>query len=130
MFKTWFGLKKSPETMRVRSVRFHCEHDGIPERQLKSELGKLFESRPAVKKAYLAVISYQDGPERGVALCVSGTTLQDRQALVGQIGVVFARLFDIRQHLDIVFPTTEQEAELDSVCRPFFERGAAFTAGR
>jgi len=120
MFQRWFGRRKNSGEMQARAVQYYCEHDGAPERQLKSELRQLFASRTGVAKAYLAVIGYQGGPHREVALCVTGVPDQDRAPLVEQIGTVFARLFNVQQHLDILFPSGEEEDRLAKVCRPFF----------
>jgi hypothetical protein len=123
MFKRWFGRKETLEATAVRGVYYLCEHDGTPERQLKDELNQLFQSRTDPAKAYLAVVRYEDAPgPPGVALCVTGVALDERNGLVGQIGIVFARLFNIQQHLDILFPTPEEEVQLSKVCRPFFAR--------
>jgi hypothetical protein len=125
MFSRWFGRRKSPEPLGVRSVHYLCEHDGTPERQLKGELRKLFELWPGMKKAYLAVVSYQDGADRGVALCITGVAVEERTGLIEQIGTVFARLFNIQQHLDLLFPSMDEERQLSRVCRPFFVRGGS-----
>lgn len=122
MFERWFGRKESPEAMSVPGVTFRCEHDGVPERELKNGLIQLFERRADVEKAFLAVVTYPGDAENGVALCTTGVKPQDRPQLAADIGTVFAKLFRAEQHLDLIFPTSEQESSLGKVCRPFFVR--------
>ncbi len=111
-----------PQEVRVPSVRFMGEQDGPPERLLKGRLVEFFRQRCDVRRAYLAQIDAGGRP--GVVLCVSSIFGPDR-ALAEKIGVIFAAVFDSREHLDIMFPNEEQEAALMKVCAPFWLSGTA-----
>jgi hypothetical protein len=51
-------------------VHFICEQDGVPERELKERLVKVFDNQEAVDLAYLATIQYSDEDDYSVALCL------------------------------------------------------------
>ena len=79
-----------PELHHVPEVRFVCEQDGAPERELKAKLRAPLEQRPLVERAYLAQVAYAGTPRGAVALCLVGP--QDG-ALASAIGAEFARQF-------------------------------------
>lgn len=56
----------------------------------------------------------------GVALCIKNVRGPD-QDVMRAIGVVFAAVFNVREHLDILFLNDTEEAALARVCAPFFE---------
>ncbi len=108
-----------PEKVNVPQVRFICEQDGPPERELKIRLVDFFQRDRSVKMAYLARVTYGDASRLGVALCLR-TQFGADPGMAEKIGRIFASMFGRSQHLDIVFITPEQEASLVGVCRPFF----------
>lgn len=103
--------------VRVPTVRFLREQDGAPEKLLKSRLVESFMHRGNVQRAYLAQVIA--GDHLGVALCVRNIGGPDRD-LVREVGAIFAAIFGVREHLDILFLSDEQESSLVSVCQPFF----------
>jgi hypothetical protein len=119
-------------TFVPHQVQFVGEQDGAPERELKERLGHSL--RPmGVRKAYLAVVSYEErkGPQNAagdeaapalnVALCVAlGDGAAERQDIVQRAGHDFAAIFGPTQHMDIIFLSDQQEAALNKVCRPFY----------
>lgn len=115
----WRKRKRETGVHTQRSVRFVGEQDGAPELLLKDALVADLRAAPEVKRAYLARVEYQD--EKHVALCLAGPV--DR-SLVERIGSRFAEIFGQHEHLDILFITTEQEAELARVCAPFHQLDA------
>ena len=123
MFQSWLRRRRSPQVLHPDGVIFRGEQDGVPEQQLKYELTKVFESRSDVELAYLAIVSYQDGLDHNVALCVTGVIYPDRQGFVNDINKVVGKMLPANQHLDILFASTTQQAQLEQVCRPFFARG-------
>lgn len=120
IFPRWFGRRQAPLTPPAGELHFLCEHDGPPEQELKRKLSAVFEIRPDVEAAYLAMVA--NGSNRGVALCVTGVADPGRLEIVKAVGTVFATLFSAQQHLDIVFPTDSQIVQLGRVCRPFYVR--------
>jgi hypothetical protein len=123
MFARWLRRWKGPQVVHVDEVIFRGEQDGITERQLKCELSKLFESRSDIQSAFLAIVSYQNGLENSVALCATGILYQDRPDFVKDVGTIFAKIFSTQVHLDVLFPSTAQQHQLEQVCRPFFVGG-------
>lgn len=55
-----------------------------------------------------------------VALCLRARFGPER-SLAESGGRIFASMFGSHEHLDIIFLTEVQEAELATVCKPFFE---------
>lgn len=111
---------KNPEKFQLTELRFLGEQDGPPERELKFRLAQLFHSNKNVTTAYLARVSY--GPESfAVALCLRARSGADR-GLVEKVGKIFASMFGGHEHLDIIFVDEVQEAELASICTPFFPK--------
>ena len=108
--------QRPPETRTETKVRFVCEQDGVPERELKALLAPELLSRN-VQRAYLARIEYQDPRADEVALCVRG--VEDR-GLVQAVADHFAKLFGRAVHLDILFLSESQEQDLARVCSPVY----------
>jgi SseB protein C-terminal domain len=113
--------KKDAEEFQVPQVRFLGEQDGAPERELKCRLAQFFQSDQSITTAYLARVAYGDECF-AVALCLRAQLGPDRD-LAGKVGKIFASLFGGHEHLDIIFLSKIQEAELVSVCKPFFATG-------
>ena len=42
--------------------------------------------------------------------------------MVEKVGAIFASIFNSQEHLDIIFLTDGQEAQLTKVCEAFFEQ--------
>jgi hypothetical protein len=108
--------QRPPEVRTQRTIRFLCEQDGPPERDLKALLAPELASSD-VKRAYLARVEYDDPNANEVALCVRGT---EDPSLVRTVASHFAKVFGRETHLDILFLTESQEEELPRVCGPFY----------
>ena len=111
--------KEHPEEIRAPQLHFVGEQDGPPERELKERLADFFRRDQSVKAAYLARVSYDDPSRISVALCLR-TQFGPDHGMAEKIGRIFAAMFGSHEHLDIVFPTPEQEAALAKVCASFF----------
>lgn len=117
---SWFKRPslKHPQEIRVPRVQFLGEQDGPTEQLLKDRLSEFFKKDRSVRAAYLTRVDV--GGQTSVALCLKTQFGPDR-GLAEKIGVIFKTIFNAQVHLDIMFPTTAQEVELNKVCRPFFE---------
>lgn len=113
-----------PEKIPVPQLSFIGEQDGVPERELKERLADFFRRDQSVKAAYLARVAYGDPSRVSVALCLR-TQFGPDHGLAEKVGKIFASMFGSHEHLDIVFPTIEQETTLTKVCEPFFRQEAA-----
>jgi hypothetical protein len=113
--------KKDPEEFQVPQVRFLGEQDGAPERELKCRLSQFFQSDQSVTTAFLARVAY-GGESFAVALCLRAQLGPDR-GLAEKVGKIFASMFGGHEHLDIIFLSEMQEAELARICKPFFQAG-------
>jgi SseB protein C-terminal domain len=111
------ALPREPQEIHVTNVRFLREHDGKPERVLKSQLVECFKRHGDVQRAYLAQVS--SGRQPSVALCLKSELSPDRN-LVREVGAIFAAIFVRQEHLDIMFLNEAQESVLTSVCAPFY----------
>jgi uncharacterized membrane protein len=115
----WFkhSSPKHPLEIRVPRVQFLGEQDGPTEQLLKDRLSEFFKRDRSVLMAYLVRVDF--GGQTSVALCLKTQFGPDR-GLAEKIGAIFKTIFNAQVHLDIMFPTASQEAELCKVCRPFF----------
>jgi type III secretion system (T3SS) SseB-like protein len=111
LFKTKHPRRREPV------IRFLCEQDGIPERELKSAIVVKLREFAIVRKAYLARVDYGNCEQYNVALCLSSP--EDRQ-IVDAVGKVFHEMWRSDQYLDILFLSPEQEYLLGTVCKPFY----------
>lgn len=107
------------ESHVAKALRFIGEQDGIPEREFKERVVALLVGSGMVERGYLARVAYESASAEVVALCLLAEDPQD--ALLREIGFVFASMFGRDQHLDILFIDRDQEQELARVCPPFFE---------
>lgn len=113
--------KEYPEEFQVPQLRFLGQQDGPPERELKCRLVQFFLSEETVNTAYLARVAYT-AESVSVALCLRARFGPDR-GLAQEVGRIFASMFGSHEHLDIIFLSDMQEAELAIVCKPFFQAG-------
>lgn len=110
---------RSPKKLSVPQVHFLCEQDGPPELLLKGRVAAFFREINTVQRAYLARVTYGDGNNAGVAMCIRAYVGFD-EWLVQVVGEIFASIFGAHEHLDIVFLDSAQERELSKICKPFF----------
>ena len=90
--------KTPPAEFHEQGIEFLTEKDGVPERELKTELRNCFQGVPAVLRAYLAVVQYAGKPDLSVALCLVAQPNSESQ-FVPRIAEVFSKMFSSRQHL-------------------------------
>jgi hypothetical protein len=114
--------RKKSEEVRVHEIRFLGEQDGPPERLLKDRLADFFRRDGSVSRAYLARVDFGEGKEASVVLALR-TQFGPDKGMVEKVGTIFADVFNAKEHLDIMFLTDTQEAELTKACQPFFEQG-------
>jgi hypothetical protein len=113
--------QRPPEDLTVPDVMFIGEQDGESERGFKEAITPLLNQRPHVLCAFLARVDYGTSDEFNVALCIR-TEKPDDVEMREDIGKVFSTRFGTHEHLDTILIRVEQEAELRSVCRPFYEK--------
>jgi SseB protein C-terminal domain len=120
---SWFKRKSSrpPEIVTPPVIKFLGEQDGSIERDLKSRFIDLFDENPTIRRAYLVRTDYGDATGANVALCVKSSAGED-MALVSDVFAIFAEMFGIHEHLDVLFVRDDQEQQLRAVCTPFYER--------
>jgi hypothetical protein len=99
--------------------RFVSEQIGVPENEFKEEIVGLFRGSKVPLRTYLARVEYDGINDFNVALCIASEFGEDRD-LANDIALVFRRMFDLHEHLDIFFLTSAQEFQLRKVCCPFF----------
>lgn len=107
------------ESHVARKLRCIGEQDDIPERVFRKRVVALFGGSGIVERGYLARVTYESASAEVVALCLLAEDPQD--ALLREIGSVFASMFGGDQHLDTLFIDRDQEQDLARVCPPFFE---------
>jgi hypothetical protein len=110
---------RDPTEIHVTNIRFLGEQDGEPERLLKARLIDLLKQHNHIQRAYLARVAAAE--QANVALCLRSLTRADRN-LVQEIGSIFAAIFVVHEHLDILFLNETQESALAAVCAPFYSR--------
>jgi SseB protein C-terminal domain len=108
-----FKLIEVPATR----LRFFAEQTGEIERLLTDALKELFRQKKTVVSAYLARAAVDGSPTVVLAL----RTLHGYdERLLREVQRTFAGIFNESQHLDILFISSDQEADLGRICRPFF----------
>ena len=124
---SWFKRRNSrpAEKLTPPVIKFLGEQDGSPERDLKSRFINLFREKPTIQRAYLARADYGDATGANVALCVKSSASED-MALVSGVSAIFAEMFGIHEHLDVLFVREDQEQQLRAVCTPFYERPSSW----
>src|SRR5882724_5958138 len=112
----------SPAEREAQDIAFIGEQDGPVERQLKEQLAQLFDHHPGVTQAFLARATID-----GQAVVILGLRADgvDEASLAGQVGAVFASIFNARQHLDVIFLSEVRLADASRVCRAFYNRSGA-----
>ena len=115
----WFWKRRirTPGFRREPVVRFIGEQDGAPERRLKAEVSNILFRHGDATRAYLARVEYGNHAGIEVALCIRG---KDNPQLVRSVAVCFQKTFNVKEHLDVLFLSDSQEAEVDRVCAPFY----------
>jgi hypothetical protein len=113
--------RKKTEEFRVSEIRFLGEQDGPSERILKERLADFFRRDGSVNRAYLARVDFSEGKNASVVLGLR-TQFGPDKGMVEKVGAIFGFVFNAKEHLDIMFLTDDQEAELVKACPPFFKR--------
>jgi SseB protein C-terminal domain len=114
-------LRKKSEEVRVDEIRFLGEQDGPPEQLLKEKLTDFFQRDGSVSKAYLAKVDFGKAKSASVVLGLR-TQFGPDKGMVEKVGAIFAFVFNAKEHLDIMFLTDDQEAQLTKACPPFFKK--------
>ena len=107
------------ESHIARTLQFVGEQDGEPEREFRERVVPLLYESAVVERGYLARVAYESSSSASVVLCL--VAQQPNDALLREIGAVFASMFGRDQHLDVLFIGWDREQELARVCSPFFE---------
>lgn len=112
---------RPPEEFRPPHVEFLGEKTGPVEDDLKARFRHAFREFAGVRRAYLAILSY-DEPSSGysVGLCIVSAAGMD-QLLLERVRAIFAEMFNSQEHLDVLFMRDDQEQQLRNVCGPFYE---------
>jgi len=104
---------------REGRVEFLGEQSGSVEDTLKRDLIMEFATRPYIRRAYFANVSFESQTDASVALCIVSTRPDDR-SLVVRVGEICRRRFEKDVALDVLFLSAEQDADVARVCRPFY----------
>ena len=104
---------------REAQVNFLGEQSGLVEDTFKRDLILEFATRPDIRRAYLARVSFQSDAEPAVALCILSKRPDD-QSVVTRVGDIARRRFANDAVIDVLFITEEQDADVRRVCRPFY----------
>lgn len=101
-------------------IQFPGEQDGRVERIVKLRWTTIFTDNPSVRRAYLAIASYDGAATTQPILCIWNDTGAD-PALVNALAEPFKETFSRDALLDIAFLTPELEVLLRPVCKPFYD---------
>jgi hypothetical protein len=115
-------MRKPTERNEAR-VEFLGDQDGPSERALKTVLTTELSKFPQVERAYLARVGFAPDHQIGVALCLAPLA-SNAEVIVQHVGEVFASQFSRDAHLDVIFVSDEQEADLRRVSNPFYQSAA------
>jgi hypothetical protein len=109
---------RDARVLRPDRIQYISEQDGKPERELKARFVKEFAAYPALEKAYLVLVRYDEMPQGSVALCMVSSSKD--MTLVDTIRKTFAGLFSVNSHLDILFVAASEAVRIEQVCKPFY----------
>ena len=118
--KNLFSSSKAPRVHIEHAVRFVGEQDGQVEREIKALWKSIFLKTPSVKRAYLALITYENSSTPQPTLCIQHSE-DGNLALVNSVSDPFRGIFNTSVALDVLFLTPEQETQVRRVCKPFYE---------
>jgi hypothetical protein len=104
---------------QVGEIRFLREQDGPNERLLKERLLDLFRQHEYVRKGYLVLVGFGHGSRSEVVLGLR-TNSGDEHEIVDRVAAVFAAMCKTGDHLDVIFLTETQDAQITNVCTPFY----------
>lgn len=104
---------------RDERVAFLGEQAGSVEETLKRDLILEFATRPDIRRAYLARVTFQSDSTPSVAVCIVSKRPEDKSLLV-RVGEIMRRRFARDAAMDVIFLTPVQEADITAVCRPFY----------
>lgn len=122
MFWPFKRASRPPEKWYAPKIRFVGEQDGPVEWRIKAEWNATLVQHSNIERAYLARVAYEDPQEFNVVLAIRSMSGGNDQ-LEEMLGRCFVRNFRTDAHLDIMFLSPTQEAELSLVCRPFYQSG-------
>lgn len=114
---------KRAEEFYVPEIRFLGEQDGPPEQILKRRLTDCFSGDVNIIRAYLARAWLAGAPGRTTVVLGLRTNAGPDHRIVNEVQSVFGSVFGYAEHVDIMFLTDVEEAEVAKVCQPFFEQG-------
>jgi len=115
----WPFKRHRPRKHLVRHVSFIASQNGSSETEFQRYVLPVLRDSSKVERAYLALASYDEGSTTNVVLGFSG---EFDLSLVNAIGGTFRKMFTKSAVLDILHLTKDQEAEIGSVCAPFYVR--------
>ena len=104
---------------RDERVAFLGEQAGNVEDTLKRDLILEFATRPDIRRAYLARVTFQSDTTVSVAVCIVSKRPEDKSLLI-RVGEIVRRRFARDTGMNVLFLTAAQEAEIAAVCRPFY----------
>jgi hypothetical protein len=113
---------REPEQRVELEMRFVGEQDGEPERELKAAIEEFLSVEKTVSAAYLARVCFGKETTPSVALAIRTAEGGGGETISRRIGAIFSAMFRTDAQLDLFFVTDEQEAQLQTVCAPFFRR--------
>jgi type III secretion system (T3SS) SseB-like protein len=112
---------RQSDSLRPRQIIFLSEQDGAVEQNLKTHLRAQFQCGLEIRKAYLARVRYESSNDQKVALCLVDDDV-DRPAIVERIGTIFRGIFKTTESMDIVFLSAEQQKQIGSIAKAFYEQ--------
>lgn len=111
--------KEELNSFTTSKIRFLSEQIGIPENEFKKEIIGLLQNHNNLLRVYLAQVAYDEVKDFNVALCIASVCGEDEK-FTHNASSLFCCMFGSHEHLDILYLSVSQEAQLRKVCCPFF----------
>lgn len=105
--------------LNKNEINFINEQDGQVEREFKLDIKRILHKSRGNIRAYLAKIKYSNKEEFNIALCFRVEQV-DNDQLLKNSEKIFKKMFNIKEHLDIVFLDEKNEVSVRKVCCPFY----------
>lgn len=107
------------QALKKGKINFLIEKNGKSETEFKKKVSELLSQYSRKVRAYLALVSYGSEIDHNVALCIFSEESID-ESILKQIFSIFENMFSLKEHLDVIFLTKDEEHELRQISFPFF----------
>jgi hypothetical protein len=94
--------------------------EGGRERELKLQLIEYFRTEHQIEAAYLAWIEFVNKVRTGMCLALRAREYTKQPPILEKIGDIYASLYRIEEHMDVIFIKEKRERDVLKLMQPFY----------